>query len=105
MKIVFNGREYAGPDEIPPEARRSYERLLSDLARHVPEGVAGEGMAREKTGVSHEIVRHVVVSAARTDASVPWSGLHAPASLHRTVPAFLAIAVVILWSVLFLSVG
>jgi len=28
-KIVFNGREYAGVDAMPPEVRRQYEAVLS----------------------------------------------------------------------------
>jgi hypothetical protein len=28
MKIVVNGREYASLDEMPPEARATYEPLI-----------------------------------------------------------------------------
>jgi hypothetical protein len=32
MKIVVNGREYSGPEQLPADAREDYERAMSALA-------------------------------------------------------------------------
>lgn len=30
-KIVFNGREFSGPDDMPPEIRKAYEEVMSGV--------------------------------------------------------------------------
>jgi hypothetical protein len=47
-KIVFNGREYASADELPPELRAQYDRLMNTVdADHngVPDALEGDAAA------------------------------------------------------------
>ena len=30
-KIVFNGQEFAGPNDMPPETRKAYEQVMSGV--------------------------------------------------------------------------
>lgn len=39
MRIVFNGQEYAGVDEMPPDVRRDYERTMALMADRDADGV------------------------------------------------------------------
>lgn len=39
MKIVVNGREYDGPEQLPAEVREDYERAMSTLADNNGNGI------------------------------------------------------------------
>ena len=36
-KITFNGRDYASPDEMPPDVRRAYDQVVAGVAASNPE--------------------------------------------------------------------
>jgi hypothetical protein len=55
MKIIVNGREYAGPEHLPPDVRAHYERAMSTLADRNGNGIPDilemqPGQAGGKTG-------------------------------------------------------
>jgi hypothetical protein len=61
-KIVFNGKEYSSPDEMPPEVRRTYDRMLQMLPDEdrtgVPdlfEGKSGSGVGLQTAEVKFQL--------------------------------------------------
>jgi hypothetical protein len=38
-RIVFNGKEYASPEAMPPEVRQAYQRLLAELGDKDKDGI------------------------------------------------------------------
>jgi hypothetical protein len=49
MRIVFNGREYARLDEMPPDARSTYERAIASLAGDSGGSGVSDGHLRVRT--------------------------------------------------------
>jgi hypothetical protein len=61
-RIIFNGREYSGPEEMPAEARAAYERAMSVFADSDRDGVPDlfEGLApqaKTQEGIAERLTR------------------------------------------------
>ena len=55
-KIVFNGREFSSPDEMPPDVRQAYDQVMSGVLvdanrNNIPDIVEGGGGSSVFTGI------------------------------------------------------
>ena len=55
-KIVFNGREFSSPDDMPPDVRQAYDQVMSGVLvdanrNNIPDIVEGGGGSSVFTGI------------------------------------------------------
>jgi hypothetical protein len=52
-RIVFNGKEYASPHEMPADVRQAYDQIMGDANRDgIPDVFQGEGLSQIRhTGI------------------------------------------------------
>lgn len=51
-KIVFNGREFSSPDDMPPDIRQAYDQVFIDANRNnIPDIIEGGGGSSVFTGI------------------------------------------------------
>jgi hypothetical protein len=48
-RIVFNGREYSCPDEMPPDVRRQYDDVMASVASSEKAGSPGQPAVKIRT--------------------------------------------------------
>jgi hypothetical protein len=48
-RVIFNGREYASPDEMPPDVRRLYDDVLASVAGSDKVGGPGHSEIKIRT--------------------------------------------------------
>ncbi len=70
MKIVFNGREYASLDEMPPDARATYERAMATLAGDSRASGVSDGQFRVRTKTRIVVNGEEYASAGEMPADV-----------------------------------
>ncbi len=55
FKIRINGKEYASPDEMPPDVRETYERMMAGTASAGPTGVTTTKTRINFNGTEYEL--------------------------------------------------
>ena len=70
MKIVFNGREYASVDEMPADARATYERAMDGLAGDLRASGGSDRHVRVRTRTRIVVNGQEYASVAKMPADV-----------------------------------
>jgi hypothetical protein len=71
-RIIFNGREYASPEEMPREAREAYEAALGVFADNDGDGVPDmfEGLTRQQSQTQGDAARRLAELKGLFDAGL-----------------------------------
>jgi hypothetical protein len=71
-RIIFNGREYASPEEMPREAREAYEAALGVFADKDGDGVPDllEGLTRQQSQTQGDAARRLAELKGLFDAGL-----------------------------------